>query len=349
MLAGASLGISTESVACSGATVANFSTAQSLSPNGTSAPQLDAVDASNRLVSVTIGGNDADFSGLFAKCLSSVQASDHPCADTYTTGSLDVTAASFGGALGGALDQIRARAPQAKVFVVGYLGISPASGECFASGRLKMTAGDAPLVRYWQQRLRDTQHAAAVGHGANFVDAFALSSGHDACAADGQRWVYADGEGSAPLHPNEAGQQALASMLVTAARDVGPYLEVPPARPPHSPAPAILIKRKGSKLRPVKRSSKPFTRSKPRRGGLALRVTLLAPQRVTFRLQQPGRPVWRWKNYGPTMSFSLPAGTSTIWATGRQGRKKLKPGHYRVRAKIRDGAFWDTERFRVVR
>lgn len=329
--------------------MADFSAAQSLVPSGTNASQLDAVGVSNRLVSVTIGGNDADFTGFFTKCLSSVSASDHPCADTYTTGSLDVTAASFGSALGAALDQIRARAPQAKVSVVGYLGVSPAAGECFASGRLKLTATDAPLVRYWQQRLRDAQHAAAVGHGAKFVDAFALSSGHDPCAADGQRWVFADGEGTAPLHPNTAGQQALASMLVAVARDAAPYLEIPPAKPPHSAAPAILVKRSGSKLRPAKQTSKPFVRSKPRSGGLALRVTLLAPQRVTFRLQRPGRPVWRWKNHGGTLSFSLPAGTSTIWATGRDGRKKLKPGQYRVRAKIRDGAFWDTERFRVAR
>jgi hypothetical protein len=52
------------------------------------------------------------------------------------------------------------------------------------------------------------------------VDVYVASRGHDACALPGLRWVepVVPANAAAPLHPNLLGMQAMATMVVAAAR-----------------------------------------------------------------------------------------------------------------------------------
>ena len=75
---------------------------------------------------------------------------------------------------------IRARAPKAKVVVVGYPQIIPSRGSC--PDLLPLAIGDYPFARRVSAGL-----AAAVKRGARdatFVDLFGPSAGHDICSSD---------------------------------------------------------------------------------------------------------------------------------------------------------------------
>ena len=58
----------------------------------------------------------------------------------------------------------------------------------------------------------------ALANGAIFLDTYKLSIGHDACQLPTVRWVepVVPVNPAAPLHPNLAGMQAMATRLVAA-------------------------------------------------------------------------------------------------------------------------------------
>ena len=60
----------------------------------------------------------------------------------------------------------------------------------------------------------------AAANGAQLVDVYAASRGHDACQVPGRRWVepYVPANAAAPLHPNLAGMVAMSNLVVAASR-----------------------------------------------------------------------------------------------------------------------------------
>jgi lysophospholipase L1-like esterase len=88
--------------------------------------ELAKLDASVKLVTVTIGGNDIDFSQL-ASCIVGlpdptlpVQNAPNDCSPRLDAAAKIVTDPAFQGRLSGAFEQIRDHAPNAAVWVVGY-------------------------------------------------------------------------------------------------------------------------------------------------------------------------------------------------------------------------------------
>ena len=207
-------------VSCAGATTANLTADQYYGVG----PQLDALSASTRVVTVMIGGNDADvFATLIGRCASLAESdpAGAPCRTAVGDRIERDLREQVGPALMRAFADIAAAAPNARVVVPGYPWVVPATGSCRPA--VQLADGDVRFVREFQTRLNGLVAAAAEASGAVFVDLAERSDGHDACAPPGVRWIEpmrdpATGSrtGVGAMHPNERGQTALADAVATA-------------------------------------------------------------------------------------------------------------------------------------
>ena len=115
-----------------------------------------------------------------------------------------------------ALRDIRTRAPDAKVIIVGYPWLIPAESTC--EPLVPVALGDVPYLRNLQSTLNDAIRQAAADTDTTFVDMSVVSEGHDACQPVGVRWVepllFADQ--FVPLHPNVLGEAAIAAAVTEA-------------------------------------------------------------------------------------------------------------------------------------
>lgn len=183
------------------------------------APQLEAVKKDTQLVTMTIGGNDNGvFIGAILSCgtaglLSLGQGS--PCKDRYGSSFEDTIRTTTYPSLVRSLKAVRAKAPKARVAILGYPWIMPASGGCF--DRMPVASGDVPYVRGIEATLNDAVRRAAATTGATYVDLNAVSEGHDACQPIGVRWVEPVLQGTNPVivHPNALGESEMAAEAIS--------------------------------------------------------------------------------------------------------------------------------------
>ncbi|MEV0696494.1 SGNH/GDSL hydrolase family protein [Saccharopolyspora sp. NPDC050389] len=209
------IGAKLTDVSCSGAKIEDFSGRQ----HGIMAPQYDALSDRTDLVTVTIGGNDVS---LVRAALSCVNPFPEPigssCADEFTAGGEDELAEridALAPRFDDALAQIRHRAPNAEIVVVGY-GTYLRPGGCYP--KEPMWARDADYIQSSVDRLSAMLRERAAAHGAEFVDLGPVSKGHDVCAAPADKYY----EGliptsvAAPLHPNAKGMQVFGRTVAKA-------------------------------------------------------------------------------------------------------------------------------------
>jgi lysophospholipase L1-like esterase len=210
-------------VSCSGATTGDMTTAQSVS-GGSNPPQLDALGSDTDAVSLTIGGNDIGFVTIAENCSSPVN-SGTPCQDKYVKNGVDSVAVAISAAapkVAAVVQGIHDRAPHAKVFLLGYLDILRDDGlGCYP--QMPITDGDVPYLRDKEKQLNAMLQWVAAAKGAVYVDTYAPSIGHDACQLPTVRWVepVVPVNPAAPIHPNQAGMQATATVLTAAMRQHG--------------------------------------------------------------------------------------------------------------------------------
>jgi lysophospholipase L1-like esterase len=181
-------------------------------------PQLDALANDTQLVTMTIGGND---SGVFINTILSCGAAGlstlgqgSPCKDRYGSSFADTIRNTTYPSLVNALKAVRARAPKARVAILGYPWIMPATGGCF--DKMPVAQGDVPYVRGIQATLNDAVRRAAAATGATYVNLNTVSNGHDACQPIGVRWVEPVLQGTNPVivHPNALGEAELAAQAM---------------------------------------------------------------------------------------------------------------------------------------
>jgi len=159
--------------ACTDATTADMTRSQD-TVAGTNRPQFDALSPRDSLVTITIGGNDIGFKSILATCvaLSVTSPSGHPCERHFTAGGTDQLAARVAAAgprVAAVLAGIHRRAPHARVLLVGYPDILPASGTgCFPD--VPLAHGDVPYLRATEVALNRTLARAAAASHATFVD-----------------------------------------------------------------------------------------------------------------------------------------------------------------------------------
>jgi lysophospholipase L1-like esterase len=199
---------------CSGATTAEMWQAQ-----GTNPPQLDAVHRDTDLVTLQIGGNDIGFGSIIATCaaLSATDPAGSPCEQHYTAGGTDQLTANVlqtAPKVAAVLRAIHARAPHARVVVVGYPDLLPDDGVgCFPA--VPFAAGDFPYLRDTEKRLNTMLRAEALLHGAAYTDTYTPTVGRDMCRPADVRWIepLTPASPAAPAHPNAKGEQAMAAAL----------------------------------------------------------------------------------------------------------------------------------------
>jgi len=210
-------------VSCTGAETKHMTRRQHNNP-----PQYDALKPDTRVVTLTIGGNDADFFEILATCAVGgvLDRNGSPCRDKYTRGggdALDARIATTMPKIGEALRGIRERAPQATVFLVGYPAVLPDSKDKCAMD-IPLARGDVPYLNEKIQRFNQGLAAEAAANGAVFVDTYAPSVGHEACQASGVRWIEGieDVRGAIPVHPNARGMAGMAEAVLAAIRAAVP-------------------------------------------------------------------------------------------------------------------------------
>lgn len=204
-------------VSCSGADTADLTTSQYFGIP----PQLDALGPQTRLVTLMLGGNDENtFGGAISKCGDVIADSTgvptgSPCRDRYGSELTAPIDADIYPALVDGLARIRARAPNARVVIVGYPWILPATQGCYPA--MRVAPGDVPYLRGLQADLNDAVRRAAEKTGVTFVDMSQVSQGHDACAG-AARWIEPQQGTTARItvHPNARGHEAIAARIEAA-------------------------------------------------------------------------------------------------------------------------------------
>ncbi|WP_443072884.1 ricin-type beta-trefoil lectin domain protein [Streptomyces sp. S465] len=206
------LGADLTDVSCSGATTANvLITSQSGQP-----PQVQAVTAETRVVTVTIGGNDVNYLGSINTY--SCQTGGGTSCGTVDRDAINQTFPALAGRIENVVEAIRGAAPQAHVYLVNYFTLLPASGVC---PNVPLTDDQAAFERGIASRLAEATATAAAATGATLVDLAAASRGHDACSAS--PWVesYRPAAGRSTYHPNGAGMRAAATLVQSAMESSG--------------------------------------------------------------------------------------------------------------------------------
>ncbi len=201
-----------DDVTCSGATTNNY-----WNPQGSKAPQADALTPRTRLVTLTMGGNDVGFSSVLATC-ARVAATDRegtPCKQYFTADGKDVLAdrvATMEGRVHDVLADIKRRSPHAKVIVVGYPALFPDDG--VGCAEVPFAKGDFAYLRDATKQANAAlrRQASADGVNASYADTYTPTVGHDMCQPREERWVESltPAVDTAAAHPNASGQFAMA-------------------------------------------------------------------------------------------------------------------------------------------
>jgi hypothetical protein len=131
------------------------------------------------LVSVTIGGNDANFASTMETCILS---STSTC-ESKVAADEQIVSTQLPGRLNTMLADIRAKAPSARIVLVGY----PDFYDLSASFCIGLSSGDHQAIDTGIDLLDSVMATAAASNGAVFADPRAQFSGHELC--DGAGWL----------------------------------------------------------------------------------------------------------------------------------------------------------------
>jgi lysophospholipase L1-like esterase len=241
-------------VSCGGADTTNMTQPQA-TPLGTFPPQFDALRPDTDLVTVGIGGNDFGVFGDITGTCPGLRAADpagSPCKTHFTVDGKDTLATKIvqtQARITEVVKGIKLRSPRATVVLVGYPKIAPEKGVC--PSILPFSDGDYAYLYSVEQKLNQAVEGAAKAGGAVYVDTFTPSTGHDACAPDGEAWIQGKDVNllrALNYHPRYEGQAGVASL--TYKKLTGSRETVTPAEQAQWAAEARELSRKAAKTNP---------------------------------------------------------------------------------------------------
>ena len=177
--------------------------------------QIDALDGSEALVTITIGGNDVGYVPLLmAASLPRVARLLPQIAGLLDRDAREQALGEVGDSLRAVGTVVRRRAPRARVLFVDYLTMLPPAGQ----PARPLSQADADLGRYVAGCLEELTAAAAQATGCQIVRAGQASRAHHAWSTD--PWTVGAALPlpwrAAPFHPNAAGMCAVAELIVAA-------------------------------------------------------------------------------------------------------------------------------------
>jgi hypothetical protein len=161
------------------------------------AGQLGPLGSATGLVSISVGGNDAGFADVMTTC---VLQSDSSCLARVATARAYVES-TLPGRLDSVYSAIRAKAPNARVVVIGYPRFYKLGTSCVGLSEAKRKA-----INDASDLLNTTIAKRAADHGFTFGDVRGRFTGHEICS--GSSWLHSVnwlniGES---YHPTAAGQ-----------------------------------------------------------------------------------------------------------------------------------------------
>lgn len=184
-------------------------------------PQVDALDGTEALVTVTIGGNDVGYVPLLTAAGLPAAARRLPVVGGALRDLLDPTArdralVQVGESLKAVGRTVRQRAPHARVLFVDYLTLLPPAGQDASP----VSGVDAALGRRVAATLERLTAEAAAETGCELVRAADASRDHHAWSP--HPWTTKPTRFGlpllpgrpAPVHPNAAGMRAVADLVV---------------------------------------------------------------------------------------------------------------------------------------
>jgi lysophospholipase L1-like esterase len=180
-------------------------------------PQIEALDGSEELVTITIGGNDVGYVPLLMAASLPAVARRLPLLggrlrELFDRDAREQALDGVGGSLHAVGTAVRQRAPRARVVFVDYLTLLPPEGVPAAP----LSAEHADLGRYVGARLEEATAVAAQATGCELVPAGQASRDHHGWSTE--PWATAAGLPlpwrPAPFHPNAAGMRAVADLIL---------------------------------------------------------------------------------------------------------------------------------------
>lgn len=228
---------------CGSAKTDDFAAPQELPLGGTNPPQYDRLTPTTDLVTVGIGGNDAGFAGAAMACISLLPIETIPmdllplpdlplpliptstlpvggCKSYFTRDGVDrlaVAIATSENKLVRAFRRIHQLSPDARILAVNYLAAIPRRG-CWP--QVPVTHRDMAYLYETFLKLNAMVARAARRGGAELVDTYTPTLGHDMCKGPRVRYAEAFGPSvndlalGVPAHPNSAGARAQARAVL---------------------------------------------------------------------------------------------------------------------------------------
>jgi len=211
------LGLELNDVSCGGARTDALYASQRTPAGVDRPPQLHALSEATDLVTLRIGANDFNLYGnLVQRCVEAAQGGQPaPCTEEDAIGgtsALDGIIEEMVGRLDRAIAEVRERAPDARILVVGYPQFVPPIATC---EQLPIAAGDYPFARRVNDGLIAMLEQAAERADAEYLDVAEATLGHDMCSPEA--WIAGAvpaRPGATAFHPYPEEQRAVADLVV---------------------------------------------------------------------------------------------------------------------------------------
>ena len=155
-------------VACSGAKTSDVLSSQ-----------VSSVTSTTTLVSITIGGNDENFSSIMEDCN---LHGDSTCVNEISAAEADARA-NLPGKLANVYNAVKSRAPGAEIVVLDYPHFYDLANSCIGLSQTKRTKIDEGI-----DVLDGILRTSASNAGAHFADVRGAFTGHEIC--DSNRWLH---------------------------------------------------------------------------------------------------------------------------------------------------------------
>ncbi|UFS60796.1 SGNH/GDSL hydrolase family protein [Subtercola endophyticus] len=268
----AALDLNLTDVTCAGATANNITTQNQTVTDGTRTtsvpPQITALSASTDIVTLTVGGNNLKFTQVAGACAAATAAgplllepAQNNC-KSFLGPQITASFADIQTALAQTYEAVKASAPNAKIFVLGYPTIAPAFGasNCFSPitqlNSFPFTDADVvgddttpptPFLHTIETNLAALVKSLSTASGFTYVPTFEDSTGHSACDStpyvNGVDVSFATGSpviDEKSLHPNAAGVDFMAATTEPIIAAAFPATVTPPT-PTLTPTPTPTV------------------------------------------------------------------------------------------------------------
>lgn len=214
--------LSNSNATCGGATTSGISqtTVRQVADGRTVsiAPQIDSVPSNASVVTLTIGGNDIEFVP-FVQCVVTDECTEAKPATLATRAALTTVS----GKVAGAINAIKAKAPNAKVIVTGYPQVVGDGAGCFAF----LSSAENMIANSINTSLNTEIKRAATATAVTYVDLYkqgSFGNNSSACSLSPLQQLFPNQPTRkisaieatflpANFHPNLFGQRAMAELV----------------------------------------------------------------------------------------------------------------------------------------